>query len=132
MFTRRNTGALPIATGGEATLDRNGINQEAASENTQRSHQFSGWEENSVTLTKFTGKDTLFPALRHPLDCPFPLGFDSSKKAKPPAEPKEVLRPWALLVPRTQQGPVDVRLLCAVQPGCTEGLPWVPPTVDQK
>lgn len=34
------------------------------------------------------------PAPRYPLDCPVALGFDSSKKAKPPAEPKEVLRPW--------------------------------------
>lgn len=48
----------------------------------------------SVTLTKFTRKDTLSQPRDTLWDCPLPLGFDSSKKAKPPAEPNEVLRPW--------------------------------------
>lgn len=96
MFTSRNTGALPIATGGEATLDRNWGSTRRLLQRTPRglTNSAAGRKTDLSNTNKIHKERYSLPAPRYPLDCPLPLGFDSSKKAKPPAEPKEVLWPW--------------------------------------
>lgn len=137
MFTSRNTGALPIgalptATGGEAILDRNWGSIRRLLQRTPRglTNPAAGRKTGLSNTNKIHRERYSLPAPRYPLDCPLALGFDSSKKTKPPAEPKEVLQPWGSACsqnPTRACGRKDS--LC-----CTARIfrGWVPPTVDQK
>lgn len=85
-------GAVPTVTGGEATLYRNRGSNGRPLQRTPRdlTNSAAGREPGlSVTLTNSQG-EILAPC--HELPAGLALGSDSSKKAKPPAEPREVLQ----------------------------------------